>query len=151
MEQYEKNLLKFALNEKIKNKGRIFYGLVNENVYYGNAYFFGLVRDNLLNIEKFEQIHIERLIKDEIINADENKLLEPNYNITKGNNKLVLANFSICYDNDHAPIAEVSCDYRYYKLFEKDVCYILDTKGMICLYDENKSLIGVIAKVINRE
>lgn len=36
------------------------------------------------------------------------------------------------------------------RLFEKDVAYILDTKGMICLYDERKSLIGVIAKVVNR-
>ena len=40
MKDYEKKLLKFALNEKIKNKGRIFYGLVNDSVYYGNAYFF---------------------------------------------------------------------------------------------------------------
>lgn len=45
--------------------------------------------------------------------------------------------------------AEVSCNYNYYKLFEKDVCYILYTKGMLCLYDERKALIGVIAKVIN--
>ena len=148
MKDYEKKLLKFTLNEKIKNNGRIFYGLVNDSVYYGNAYFFGLVKDNLLNIEKFEQIHIERLVTNELINVDESKLVKPNFNITKGDNKLALANFSISYDDD-TPISYATCNYQYYKVFEKDVAYILDTKGMICLYDERKSLIGVIAKVIN--
>ena len=150
MKDYEKKLLKFTLNEKIKNNGRIFYGLVNDSVYYGNAYFFGLVKDNLLNIEKFEQIHIERLVTNELINVDESKLVKPNFNITKGDNGLTLTNFKVSYDSDHAPIEEVSCNYNYYKMFEKDVCYIYDTKGMICLYDERKALIGVIAKVINR-
>lgn len=150
MKDYEKKLLKFTLNEKIKNRGRIFYGLVNDSVYYGNAYFFGLVKDNLLNTEKFEQIHIEKLITNDLINADDTKLIKPDFNITKGDNKLELVNFKISYDNDNRVLTEVSCDYRYYKLFEKDVAYILDTKGMLCLYDENKNFIGVISKVINR-
>ena len=149
MKDYEKKLLKFALSEKIKNKGSIFYSLVNGSVYYGNAYFFGLVNNNLLNTEKFEQIHIEKLITNNLLNADDERLVTPNFNITKGSNKLVLANFKISYDSDHAPIAEVSCNYNYYKLFEKDCAYIYDTRGMLCLYDENRSLIGVIAKIVN--
>lgn len=150
MKDYEKKLLKFALSEKIKNKGRIFYGLVNDIVCYGNAYFFGLVNNNLLNTEKFERIYIEKIVKDDMINPDDERLVAPNFNITKGDNGLVLANFSICYDNNHTPIAEVSCNYNYYKLFEKDCMYILDDKGMLCLYDEKKVLIGVIAKVVSR-
>lgn len=150
MKDYEKKLLKFTLSEKIKNQSRIFYGLVNDSVYYGNAYFFGLVKDNLLNIEKFEQIHIEKIIKNDLINADENKLVVTNYNITKGDDGLVLANFKISYDSDYGSMSEISCNYKYYKLFEKDCCYIYDVKGMLCLYDENKNFIGVISKVINR-
>lgn len=150
MKDYEKKLLKFTLSEKIKNQGRIFYGLVNDNIFYGNAYFFGLVKDNLLNTEKFEQIHIEKLITNDLINADETKLIKPDFNITKGDNKLELVNFKTSYDNNHRVLTEVSCDYRYYKLFEKDCCYIYDVKGMLCLYDENKNFIGVISKVINR-
>lgn len=142
MKDYEKKLLKFALSEKIKNKGSIFYSLVNGSVYYGNAYFFGLVNNNLLDTEKFEQIHIEKLITNNLLNADDERLVAPNFNITKGSNKLVLANF-------HVESETVACNYNYYKLFEKDCAYIYDTKGMICLYDERKALIGVIAKVVN--
>lgn len=150
MKDYEKKLLKFALNEKIKNKGRIFYGLVNDIVCYGDAYFFGLVNNNLLDTEKFEQIHIEKLITNNLLNADDERLIKPDFYITKGSNKLVLANFKICYDSNNRVSETVACNYNYYKLFEKDVCYIYDAKGMLCLYDERKDLIGVIAKVVSR-
>ena len=77
-----------------------------------------------------------------MINADDERLIKPYFNITKCDNGLVLVNF-------HVESETVACNYNYYKLFEKDVSYIYDAKGMLCLYDENKSLIGVIAKVVN--
>ena len=147
MEQFEKKVMRYVFNNRMKTD-MLFYGHIEGVQYFGNSYFFGRLADNFFDKEKFKEVALEKIVKDYMINPDDDKLVEPNYNITKGNNGLVFANFKISYDGDRA-IAEVSCDYRYYKMFEKDVCYILDTKGMICLYDERKSLIGFIAKVVS--
>ena len=148
MEQFEKKVMRFVFSNRMKTD-RIFYGVINGCDFFGNSYFFGRLSDNFFDKEKFNKVALDRIIKDFMINPSEDKLIKPDFYITKGDNKLELANFKISYDSDHAPIAEVACNYNYYKLFEKDVTYILDTKGMICLYDERKALIGVIAKVIN--
>lgn len=147
MKTFEKKVMRFVFNNRMKTD-RIFYGVINSCDFYGNSYFFGRLADNFFDKEKFKQVKLERIIKDFMINPEDDKLIKPNFSITKGDNGLVLANFKISYGDD-APIAEVSCNYDYYRLFEKDVCYIYDMKGIICLYDERNSLIGVIAKVIS--
>ena len=148
MKTFEKKVMRFVFTNRMKND-MLFYGYVNGLEYYGNSYFFGRLSENFFDKEKFKEVALQKIVKDFMINPSNEKLIKPNYNITKGDNGLVLANFKISYGDDE-PIVKVSCDYNYFKLFEKDVTYILDTKGMICLYDENRSLIGVIAKVINR-
>lgn len=152
MKMFEKKVMRFIFSNRMKND-RVFVGTINSVDYYGNSYFFGRLADNFFDKSKFNKVDLSRIIKDYMINPDDERLVVPNFSInfsiTKGNKKLELINFSISYDGDNA-IAEVSCNYDYYKLFEKDVAYILDTNGMVCLYDERKSLIGVIAKIVNR-
>ena len=148
MKQFEKKVARYIFNNRMKTD-MLFYGVINSVDFYGNSYFFGRLADNFFDKEKFKEVALEKIVKDYMIEPDDDKLVVPNYNITKGDNGLVLANFQISYDSGHAPIAKATCDYRYYKLFEKDVCYILDTKGILCLYDERKSLIGFIAKVVS--
>ena len=58
------------------------------------------------------KVYLAKIVKDYMIEPDGDKLVVPNYNITKGDNGLVLANFSICYDNDHEPVAETTCNYN---------------------------------------
>lgn len=148
MKQFEKNVMRYVFSNRMKTD-MLFYGYIEGIQYFGNSYFFGRLEDNFFDKEKFKEVALDKIVKDYMIEPTDERLVVPNYNITKGDNGLVLANFSICYENDHEPIAEVSCNYNYYKLFEKDVCYILDTKSIICIYDENKSLIGFIAKIID--
>ena len=147
MKQFEKKVMRFVFSDRMKTD-MLFVGTIQSCDFYGNSYFFGRLSDNFFDKEKFKQVALDKIIKDFMINPSDDKLVKPDFNITKGDNGLVLANFSISYDGDHC-IAQVTCNYDYYKLFEKDCCYILDTKDMICLYDERKSLIGFIAKVIN--
>lgn len=148
MKDYEKKVMRYVFNNRMKTD-MLFYGVINGCDFYGNSYFFGRLADNFFDKEKFKKVALEKIVKDLMINPDDDKLVEPNYNITKGDNGLVLANFKICFDSNHAHIEEVSCDYNHYKLFEKDCEYIYDTKSILCLYDERKSLIGFIAKVIS--
>ena len=148
MKDYEKRVSRFVFTNRLKTD-MLFYGVINSCDFYGNSYFFGRLSDNFFDKEKFKEVKLKNIVKDWMINPDDDKLINPNFSITKGDNGLVLANFKISYDNGHQALSEVSCNYKYYKLFEKDACYILDTKGMICLYDENKELIGFIAKVIS--
>ena len=140
--------MRFVFTNRMKTD-MLFYGVIHGVDFYGNSYFFGRLADNFFDKEKFKQVALEKIIKDYMVNPSDERLIKPDFNITKDDDGLVLANFKICYDNDHAPIAEVSCNYNYYKLFEKDCMYIYDEKGMLCLYDENRSLIGVIAKIVN--
>lgn len=148
MEQFEKKVMRFIFTNRLKTD-MLFYGVIHGVDFYGNSYFFGRISDNFFDKNKFKQVSLDKIIKDYMVNPSDERLVVPNFNITKGDDGLVLANFSICYDNDHTPIAEVSCNYNYYKLFEKDCAYIYDAKGMLCLYDERKALIGVIVKVVN--
>ena len=148
MKQFEKKVMRYVFTNRLKTD-MLFYGVINGCDFYGNSYFFGRLSDNFFDKEKFKKVALDKIVKGYMINPSDDKLIKPDFNITMGNNKLVLANFKISYGDD-AFISEVSCNYNYYKLFEKDCCYIYDTKGMICLYDERKALIGVIAKVINR-
>ena len=148
MKTFEKKISRYVFNNRLKTD-MLFYGYINGFQYFGNAYFFGRLADNFFDKEKFKEVYLAKIVKDYMIEPDGDKLVVPNYNITKGDNGLVLANFSICYDNDHEPVAETTCNYNYYKLFEKDCCYIYDTKSILCLYDERKALIGFIAKVIS--
>ena len=148
MKTFEKKVMRYVFSNRMKTN-MLFFGYVNGLEFFGNSYFFGRIADNFFDKKKFKEVALAKIVKDYMINPDDDKLVSTNYNIKKGDNGLVLANFSICYDNDHRVSTEVSCDYHYFKLFEKDCCYILDTKNMLCLYDENKSLIGVIAKVVN--
>ena len=140
--------MRYVFNNRMKTD-MLFYGYIEGLEYFGNSYFFGRLADNFFDKEKFKEVALSKIVKDWMINPDDDKLVEPNYNITKGDNGLVFANFKISYDSDHAPIAESTCNYNYYKLFEKECCYIYDTKSVLCLYDENKSLIGFIAKVVS--
>lgn len=149
MEQFEKKVARFVFTNRLKTD-MLFYGVIHGVDFYGNSYFFGRISDNFFDKEKFKQVALDKIIKDYMINQADERLIKPEFNITKDDDGLVLANFKISYDSDHAPIAEVSCNYNYYKLFEKDCMYIYDTKGMLCLYDERKALIGVIAKVVNK-
>lgn len=148
MKTFEKKVMRYVFSNRLKTD-MLFYGVVNGCDFFGNSYFFGRLSDNFFDKSKFKEVALEKIVKDYMIEPDDDKLVEPNYNITKGNNGLVLVNFKISYDSDHAPIAEASCDYNYYKLFEKDCKRIYDTKNILCLYDENKSLIGFIAKIVN--
>lgn len=148
MKDYEKKVMRFVFSNRLKTD-MLFYGVINGCDFYGNSYFFGRLSDNFFDREKFKEVALSRIIKDYMINPSDERLIEPDFYITKGDNKLELANFKICYNNDHRVLETVTCNYKYYKLFEKDCFYIYDTKGMICLYDERKALIGVIAKVIN--
>lgn len=148
MKQFEKKVARYIFNNRMKTD-MLFYGVINSVDFYGNSYFFGRLADNFFDKEKFKEVALSKIVKDYMVEPDEDKLVEPNFSITKGDNGLTLTNFKISYDNDRGALNEVSCDYRYYKLFEKDVCYILDAKGMICLYDERKALIGFIAKVVS--
>lgn len=147
MKQFEKKVMRYVFSNRMKTD-MLFYGVINGCDFYGNSYFFGRLADNFFDKEKFKKVALEKIVKDYMINQADERLIKPEFNITKGDNGLALANFKISYDSDHAPI-EVTCNYNYYKLFEKDVCYIYDVKGMLCLYDENKALIGFIAKVVN--
>lgn len=147
MKTFEKKVMQFVFNNRLKTD-MLFYGVINGLDFYGNSYFFGRLADSFFDKEKFKEVALQKIIKDFMINPSDDKLIKPDFYITKGDSKLVLANFKISYDGDHA-IEEVICNYDYYKLFEKDVCYILDTKNILCLYDERKALIGFIAKVIN--
>lgn len=144
--------MRFIFSNRMKTN-MMFVGTINGCDFYGNSYFFGRLSENFFDKEKFKEVNLERIIKDFMINPSDDKLVKPdfsiNFSIMKGNSKLELINFKISYDDDET-IEQATCNYNYYKLFEKDVAYILDTKGMICLYDERKSLIGVIAKVVNR-
>ena len=153
MKTFEKKVMRYVFSNRLKTN-MMFVGTINGVDFYGNSYFFGRLADNFFDKEKFKEVALQKIIKDFMINPSDDKLIKPyfniNFNITKGNIKLELINFKISYDNDHAPIAQVTCNYDYYKLFEKDTCYILDAKNMLCLYDENKSLIGFISKVVNR-
>lgn len=148
MKDFEKKVMRFVFTNRMKTD-MLFYGVIHGVDFYGNSYFFSRLSDNFFDKEKFKKVSLDKIIKDYMINPSDERLVKPDFNITKGDNGLVLANFKISYDSDHAPIYEVSCNYNYYKLFEKDCMYIYDTKGMICLYDERKSLIGVIAKVVH--
>lgn len=148
MEQFEKKVMRYVFNNRMKTD-MLFYGVINGVDFYGNSYFFGRLADNFFDKNKFKEVSLGKIIKDWMINPDDERLVKPDYNITKGDNKLVIANFKISYDSDHAPIAEASCNYNYYKLFEKDVAFIYDTKSILCLYDERKALIGFIAKIMN--
>lgn len=148
MKDYEKKVMRFVFSNRLKTD-MLFYGVINGVDFFGNSYFFGRMADNFFDREKFKEVALSRIIKDYMINPSDERLIEPDFYITKGDNKLELANFKICYNNDHRVLETVTCNYKYYKLFEKDCFYIYDTKGMICLYDERKALIGVIAKVIN--
>lgn len=148
MKQFEKKVMRYVFSNRMKSD-MLFYGVINGVDFFGNSYFFGRLSENFFDKEKFKKVALDKIVKGYMINPSDDKLIKPNYNITKGDNGLVLANFSISYDGDHC-IAQVTCNYDYYKLFEKDCCYILDAKGVICLYDERKSLIGFIANVINR-
>ena len=147
MKTFEKKVMRYVFNNRMKSE-MLFYGVINGCDFYGSSYFFGRLSDSFFDKEKFKEVALSKIVKDYMIEPDDDKLVEPDYNITKGDNGLVLANFSICYDNDRA-IAEVTCNYNYYKLFEKDCKYIYDTKSILCLYDERKALIGFIAKVVN--
>ena len=147
MKTFEKKVMRYVFNNRIKTD-MLFYGHREGVQYFGNSYFFGRLADNFFDKNKFKEVDLSKIVKDYMVEPCDDKLVEPNYNITNGNNGLVLANFKISYDGDRA-IAEVSCDYRYYKMFEKDCEYIYDTKSILCLYDENKSLIGFISKVVN--
>lgn len=147
MKTFEKKVMRFVFTNRLKTD-MLFYGVINGCDFYGNSYFFGRLSDNFFDKEKFKKVALEKIVKDYMINPDDERLVVTNFNITKGDNGLVLANFSISYGDD-APTEEVTCNYNYYKLFEKDCMYIYDTKGMICLYDERKALIGVIAKVVS--
>ena len=148
MKDYEKKVMRFVFTNRLKTD-MLFYGVINGCDYYGNSYFFGRLSDNFFDKDKFKEVALQKIVKDWMVNPDDDKLIKPNFNITKGDNKLVLANFKISYDEYDWDGTQATCNYNYYKLFEKDVCYILDTKGMLCLYDERKALIGVIAKVVN--
>ena len=148
MEQFEKKVARYIFNNRMKSD-MLFYGAINGVDFYGNSYFFGRLEDNFFDKEKFKEVALQKIVKDFMINPSEDKLIKPDFYITKGDNKLELANFSISYDNDHQALEIVTCNYNYYKLFEKDCFYIYDTKNILCLYDENKALIGFIAKVIN--
>ena len=148
MKDYEKKVMRFVFTNRMKSD-MLFYGLINGVEFFGNSYFFGRISDNFFDKKKFKEVALQKIVKDFMINPDDERLIKPDFYITKGDNKLELANFKISYDSDHAPIAEVSCNYNYYKLFEKDCFYIYDTKNILCLYDERKALIGVIAKVVN--
>lgn len=149
MKDYEKKIMRFVFNNRLKTD-MLFYGVINGCDFYGNSYFFGRISDNFFDKEKFKKVSLDKIVKDWMINPSDDKLVKPDFNITKGDNKLELVNFKISYDNNHRVLTEVSCDYKYYKLFEKDCCYLYDVKGMLCLYDESKNFIGVISKVINR-
>ena len=146
MKTFEKKVMRYVFSNRMKTN-MMFVGTINGCDFFGNSYFFGRLADNFFDKNKFNEVTLSRIVKDYMINPSDEKLVKPDFNITMGDNGLVLANFPISYDDEN--IVKVRCDYHYYKLFEKDVAYILDTKGMICLYDENKALIGVIAKVIN--
>lgn len=137
--------MRFVFNNRMKTN-MMFVGTINGCDFYGNSYFFGRLADNFFDKEKFKEVALEKIVKDYMINPCDDKLIKPNYNITKGDNGLALANFKISYGDD--AIAQVN--YNYYKLFEKDVVFIYDTKNILCLYDENKALIGFIAKIVNR-
>ena len=145
MEQFEKKVARYIFSNRMKSE-MSFYGVINNCDFYGNSYFFGRLADNFFDKEKFKEVDLKKIVKDWMINPDDDKLVVPNYNITKDDDGLVLANFKISYDNDNA---EARCNYNYYKLFEKDCEYIYDTKGILCIYDERKSLIGFIAKVVS--
>lgn len=149
MKNYEKKVMRFVFTNRMKTD-MLFYGVINGCDFYGNSYFFGRISDNFFDKEKFKKVSLDKIVKDWMINPTDDKLINPDFNITKGDNKLELVNFKISYDNNYRALTEVTCNYNYYKLFEKDCMYIYDTKGMLCLYDERKSLIGVIAKVVNR-
>ena len=146
MKTFEKKVMRYVFNNRLKTD-MLFYGVINGCDFYGNSYFFGRLADNFFDKKKFKEVDLSKIVKDWMINPDDDKLVVPNYNITKGDNGLVLANFKISYDNDNR--VESTCDYNYYKLFEKDCKYIYDTKSILCLYDERKSLIGFIAKIVN--
>lgn len=142
MKDYEKKVMRFVFNNRMKTD-MLFVGTINSCDFYGNHYFFGRLSDNFFDREKFKQVSLEQIVKDYMINHSDERLVKPDFNITKDDDGLVLANF-------HVDSKTVACNYNYYKLFEKDTCYIYDTKGMICLYDEKKALIGIIVKVVNR-
>ena len=142
MKDFEKKVMRFVFTNRMKTD-MLFYGTINGVDFYGNSYFFGRLSDNFFDKEKFKQVSLDKIIKDYMINPDDERLVKPDFNITKDDDVLVLVNF-------HVESETVACNYNYYKLFEKDCMYIYDAKGMLCLYDERKALIGVIAKVINR-
>ena len=142
MKDYEKKVMRLVFTNRMKSD-MLFYGYIEEIQYFGNSYFFGRLSDNFFDKNKFKQVSLDKIIKDYMVNPSDERLIKPDFNITKSNDGLVLANF-------HVESETVACNYNYYKLFEKDVSYIYDTKGMICLYDERKALIGVIAKVVNK-
>lgn len=142
MKDFEKKVMRFVFTNRLKTD-MLFYGVINSCDFYGNSYFFGRLSDNFFDKKKFKEVALSKIVKDFMINPSDERLIKPDFNITKGDNGLVLANF-------HVDSETVACNYNYYKLFEKDVSYIYDTKGMICLYDENKALIGVIANVVSR-
>ena len=148
MKQFEKKVMRYVFTNRMKTN-MMFVGTINGCDFYGNSYFFGRLADNFFDKDKFKEVALKNIIKDWMVNPSDDKLVKPDFSITKGDNGLVLANFSICYDNDHGSMTEVTCNYNYYKLFEKDCKYIYDTKNILCLYDENKSLIGFIAEVVS--
>lgn len=147
MKTFEKKVMRFVFSNRLKTD-MLFVGTIQGLDFFGNSYFFGRIADNFFDKEKFKKVALDKIVKYWMINPENNKLIKPRFTITKEKDKLVLVNFQISYDGDRA-ISESTCNYDYYKLFEKDTCYILDTKDMICLYDENKSLIGFICKAIN--
>ena len=148
MKTFEKRVSRFVFTNRMKTD-MLFYGTINNCDFYGNSYFFGRLSDNFFDKSKFKEVALSKIVKDFMIEPGDDKLVEPNYNIAKGDKGLTLVNFKISYDSNHAPIEEATCNYNYYKLFEKDCCYIYDTKSILCLYDERKSLIGFIAKIVN--
>lgn len=147
-EKFEKKVARFVFTNRMKTD-MLFYGVVNGVDFYGNSYFFGRLADNFFDKKKFKEVDLSKIVKNYMIEPGDEMLAVPSFNITKSDNGLELANFSISHGDD-SPVEKASCNYKYYKLFENDCMYIYDDNGVICLYDVNRSLIGVIAKVVNR-
>ena len=94
MKTFEKRVMRYVFNKRMKSD-MLFVGYINGLEYFGNSYFFGRLSDNFFDKEKFREVALAKIVKDWMINPDDDKLVVPNYNITKGDNGLVLANFQI--------------------------------------------------------
>lgn len=99
--------MRFVFNNRLKTD-MLFVGTINCVNFYGNSYFFGRLADDFFDKKKFKEVALDKIVKDDMINPSDDKLIKPDFNITKGDNGLVLANFKISYDNDHRVLTEVS-------------------------------------------